>query len=124
MRTSGSGLLTTIRVASGGPLTGGCALSVAMIENEYEPLLVGVPDRAPPGSTVSPGGSVPSDRHVYGGEPPLAEKLNAAYGYVTIPAGGEGDAETTIGESLMRRLTGACALIAGVDESVTITANT
>ena len=51
-------------VASGAEATGGCALSVAVTKNENEPTWVGVPATVPLLPTVSPGGSVPLDRHV------------------------------------------------------------
>ena len=64
MRASAGGLLTMICVASGGPLTGVCALSVAVTENEYEPTWVGVPDTVPSLPSMSPGGSAPLACHV------------------------------------------------------------
>ena len=67
-------LMSSIWVGSGGPLTGVCALSVAVTENAYEPMVVGVPDTVPSLPSVSPGGSVPLALQVYGGDPPLAVK--------------------------------------------------
>ena len=113
-------MLMTICVASGGPLAGVCALSVAVTENGNEPIWVGVPDTVPSLPRMSPGGSAPLARHVYGGEPPLAVKP-PEYGYVTVPAGGLGDAATTIAESLTVRVTAAVAVTGGYDESVTVT---
>jgi hypothetical protein len=74
LRASTEGLLMTICVASGGPLAGFCALSVAVTENENEPIWVGVPDTVPSLPSMSPGGSAPLACHVYGGEPPFAVK--------------------------------------------------
>jgi hypothetical protein len=61
---------------------------------------------------MSPGGSVPLACHVYGGEPPLAVKA-PEYGYVNVPAGGLGDAATTMAESFMVRVTAALAVMCG-----------
>jgi hypothetical protein len=63
-------------VASGGELVGCCALSVAVTEKANVPALLGVPARLPPLSRVMPGGRVPLAFQEYGGEPPLAPKLN------------------------------------------------
>jgi hypothetical protein len=49
---------------------------------------------------------------VYGGEPPLAVKP-PEYGYVTVPAGGLGDAATTMAESCMVRVTAALTVTGG-----------
>jgi len=112
LRASAGGLLMTICVASGGPLAGVCALSVAVTENGNEPTWVGVPDTVPSLPSMSPGGSVPLACHVYGGEPPFAVKA-PEYGYVTVPAGGFGDAATTMAESLMVRVTAALVVTGG-----------
>jgi hypothetical protein len=49
-----------------------CA-SVAVIVNEYVPVVVGVPPSDPAGLSVIPGGSVPAvTANVYGELPPLA----------------------------------------------------
>ena len=52
--------MTSICVASGGELFGVCALSMAVTENENEPVCIGVPATVPSLPSVRPGGKVPS----------------------------------------------------------------
>ena len=59
MKTRVPGAPIIIWVLSAVPLTGVCALSVAVTEKEKEPTAVGVPDTDPSDPTVSPGGTVP-----------------------------------------------------------------
>src|SRR5579863_1758558 len=63
-KVSWAGVLMVIWVADGGPLTGVCALSVAVTENLNVPALVGVPDTVPSLANTSPGGSTPLACHV------------------------------------------------------------
>jgi hypothetical protein len=90
-----------------------------MSENENAPALDGVPDNAPFFASVSPAGK-PLAAQVIGGEPPLATKLKPGYVQLTVPGGGAAVA-STIGESLMTRLTEALPVSGGVDESVPVT---
>jgi hypothetical protein len=65
--------LLTITVTGRLPVSGVCALSVAVTVKANEPTLVGVPESDPSLPSIRPGGRAPAVTvHVNGGEPPLA----------------------------------------------------
>ncbi len=100
---SGAGFTTIwngpVAVAAGRPDTGAESLTCAV--NANVPTAVGVPEMVPEGLRVKPGGSEPSIiDQVYGGMPPVAFKVVAGYGTLSV-AGGKFVGVTVSGAALI-----------------------